>query len=534
MKHIYKIGLLIAVLALMVFSACDDVLDVLPDNRAELDTEAKITSMLTSVYPNSTNVLLFEYWSDNMDSHDWNLDFNNFMEDLWNLVDQPARSGNDTHFRSWERRYGAIASCNQILESIENLGDPITLQGVKGEALVARAWNHFELAMLFMMPYGKTSGSDMGLPYMTEPETTVRPDYERGTVEEFYAHIERDLEEGLPILDNGLHVQTKFHFNSKSASAFATKFYMAYGKFDKAIKAANHVLGDNPKQVLRDWVATKAMDLNNMEQPNAYLDKNNPASLLISYPISNWSTWGTNNYSSGNKYSHSQLVAKYETIQSPGPWGSYSNIHVRTWWNANTNKLFHRKIGYYFEYTDPIARTGYRHTGLVEFTTDEVLLYRAEANILLKNYAQAYDDLVTFITNYTVSNPSYESIIDFYRDMPYYHFEETYVQDEYGVQVLDQRPTPKKPLSPPLYEIEFDSDQEWLLHYVLHLRRILLVGEGQRWNDIKRYGITVHRRLVDRGHKVVSVSDSIPPNDLRRAMQIPQEIINAGCPANPR
>lgn len=533
MKNILKIGLLLASIIILMPS-CNDYLDELPDNRAELDSEDKVIKLLVSAYPNATSAMMCEYWSDNWDSHDWNLNYNNYMQDLWELKDQPSRSGNDTHFRTWELCYKSIASCNQAIQAIEEMGNPATLKAAIAEALIARAWNHFELATLFMLPYGKTSSTDLGLPYMTEPETTVRPNYVRGTVEEFYKKIADDIETALPNIDNSLYSQPKFHFNTSAAYAFATKFYMSYGQFDKAIECATRVLGNNPAQVLRSWRATTGMSMDNSEQPDAYMAKNNPATLLMSYPTSGWSTSGPNNYSTGNKYSHSQLVAKYETLQSQGPWGNHSNIYIRTWWNTNTNKLFHRKIGYYFEYTDPVARTGFQHTGIVHFTTDEVLLYRAEAYILTKQYTKAYQDLVTFITNYTNSNPTYENIIKFYQDMPYYHYEETYVKNNEGFDVLDKRPTPKKTLHPPLYQIDYGTDQEWLLHYVLHLRRILLMGEGQRWLDVKRYGITVHRRLVDRGHKVVSVTDSIPYDDKRRAMQIPQEIINAGCPANPR
>ncbi len=533
MKFLYRIGIFLAFVFLML--ACDDFLDALPDNRAELNTDDKIVSLLTSLYPNCTNVMMCEYWSDNIDNHDWNLNYDNYSDDLWNLKDQPSRSGNDTHFRSWELTYKAIASCNQVLEAIDKSEkDSPSLKAARAEALIARAWNHFELANMFTLPYGKTSSSDMGLPYMTSPEVMVRPDYTRGTVQELYERIEADLELGLPDIEDGLHVQSKFHFNTKSANAFATKFYITYGKFDKAIQAATRVLGNNPTQLLRDWMATKDMDINGTVQPDAYLDKNNPATLMASYPTSGWSTRGNNNYSTGNKFAHSLLLGKYETLQSRGPWGNQDNIHIRVWWNANTNKMLHRKIGYYFEYTDPIARTGYQHTGIAPFTTDEVLLFRAEAYILTKQYSKAFDDLKTFIENYTNRSPSYNSIIDFYKDMPYYHYEETYKKDDFGVDVLDLSPTPKKRLSPPLYDIEFGTDQEWLLHYVLHLRRILLLGEGQRWLDLRRYGITIHRRLVDRGHHVVSVLDSIPHNDNRRAMQIPQEIINADCPANPR
>ncbi|MGI6048518.1 MAG: RagB/SusD family nutrient uptake outer membrane protein [Petrimonas sp.] len=534
MKYYNIIISLIFATFLISFSSCDDFLDTLPDNRAELDSEDKIIKLLTSAYPNCSNVMLSEYWSDNIDNHDWNLNYNNFMDDLWHLKDQPNKEGNDTHFRSWERCYQAIASCNEAIQAIEEMGNPSSLKSAKAEALVARAWNHFELATLFTLPYGNSSSSDMGLPYMTKPETTVRPDYTRGTVEEFYQKIEADLEAGLPYIDDALHIQLKFHFNFKAANAFATKFYMTIGKFDKAIECATKVLGNNPAQVLRNWKATLAMDMNNSEQPDAYLDKSNPATLLVSYPISGWSTRGPNNYSTGNKFSHSMLLGKYETLQSRGPWGNHSNIYVRTWWNSNTNKLFHKKIGYYFEYTDPIARTGFQHTGYAHFTTDEVLLYRAEAYILTKQYSKAYEDLTMFITNYTNSQPTFESIISFYEKLPYHHYMETFVKNDHGIEELDKYPTPKKKLHPPLYQIEYNSEQEWLLHYVLHLRRILLLGEGQRWHDVRRYGITVDRRLVDRGHKVVELIDSMPHDDKRRAMQIPQEIINAGCPANPR
>lgn len=533
MKQIFKTSLL-SLPILFCMASCDDFLDTLPDNRATLDSEKKIVAMLTSAYPNATSVMMREYCSDNWDSHDWNLGHNNYMDDVWNLKDYPNKSGNDNTFNFWEGSYTSIAASNEVLKAIEKLGNPSSLNAAKAEALVTRAWNHFEMATLFCLPYGKNNGNAMGLPYMTAPEVTVRPDYSRGTVADFYQHIAADLEAGLPQINNSLYIQPKMHFNESAAYAFATKFYMVCGDFDKAIECASKVLGNNPQQCLRDWAITSTINIDGSEQPDLYLNKNNPASLLVSYPISSWSLIGPNNYNSGNKYSHSMLVSKYETLQSIGPWGRENEIHIKVWWNANTNKVFHKKIANYFEYTDPVARIGYFHTGLAHFTTDEVLLFRAEAYILKKQYTKAYEDLNTFIKNYTKKAPEYNDIIKFYRNLNYYHPEEVYEKNEEGQKILTKYPTPKKELAPPLYTIEYGTDQEWLLHYVLHLRRILLMGEGQRWLDINRYGITVHRRLVDKGHHVVKVVDVITPEDKRRAMQIPEEIVNAGCPANPR
>lgn len=65
MKHIY-----IALIGTaFLLGSCDDFLNTMPDNRAEIDTEAKVTSILVSAYPNKTPVLMMEYSSDNVVDH---------------------------------------------------------------------------------------------------------------------------------------------------------------------------------------------------------------------------------------------------------------------------------------------------------------------------------------------------------------------------------------------------------------------------------------------------------------------------------
>ena len=53
----------------VLLASCNDYLDVLPDNRAELDTEAKIRELLVSAYPESNYYLLAEMSSDNTDEN---------------------------------------------------------------------------------------------------------------------------------------------------------------------------------------------------------------------------------------------------------------------------------------------------------------------------------------------------------------------------------------------------------------------------------------------------------------------------------
>ena len=67
-----------------------------------------------------------------------------------------------------------------------------------------------------------------------------------------------------------------------------------------------------------------------------------------------------------------------------------------------------------------------------------------------------------------------------------------------------------------------------------HLRRILTLGEGVRLQDVKRYGIVIYRRVSNTRARIVAVTDTMKVDDPRRAIQIPQDVITAGLPGNPR
>ena len=61
-----------------------------------------------------------------------------------------------------------------------------------------------------------------------------------------------------------------------------------------------------------------------------------------------------------------------------------------------------------------------------------------------------------------------------------------------------------------------------------------MLGEGWRLQDVKRYGIVIYRRTLNASSSVTDVKDSLTVNDLRRAIQLPQDVITAGLTANPR
>ena len=182
-------------------------------------------------------------------------------------------------------------------------------------------------------------------------------------------------------------------------------------------------------------------------------------------------------------------------------------------------------MAYKFQYIDPVAQTGYRRLTLPLFTTDEVLLSRAEALIMKKQYDKACEDLNAWmhnIVNTTVTlTPTL--IQNFYNGVNYCYDDADHLQS-----------TVKKHLHP-AFDIDAEgSVQETMLQCVLGFRRIETVQEGKRWWDIKRYGIEIPRREMDASGQPSKVLDVLKKDDPRRAVQIPLPQRNAGVQPNPR
>lgn len=523
MKRKYIYYPLMALAMGMVMSSCDDFLDEMPDNRTELDTDDKITSLLVSAYPETHYALLAEMASDNTDDNGgtWTA-YNKLQEEaaLWNDVTDEDQ---DSPYMLWNNCYKAIASANAVLDAISGKGNPSSLDPQRGEALMCRAYNHFVLVNIFSKAYSpKTAATDLGIPYMTHMETTVSPVYTRGTVAEVYEKIAADIEAGLPLLNDAIYSIPKYHFNKKAGYAFAARFYLYYVKddksnYDKVIQYATEVLTDNPSSMLRDWATVGALSPNNNVRATEFINVNEKANLLL---YSTESLWGRIHgpYSLGEKFTHNDMIATYETCKARAIWGTSTMLKFRIPSYQGTPKVVMGKIAEYFEYTDPVNGIGFCHVMFPALTTDETILNRAEAYTMKGEFTNAAADLETWMHAFTRSTGSVttESVNALYGEsMKYY---------------TPTVPTPKKALHPD-FTVE-PGTQENFIHAILHSRRVLTLHEGLRWFDIKRYGIEIYRRTVYNNQ--ITVNDEMKVDDPRRAIQLPQSVIKAGLEANPR
>ena len=508
----------------LTLTSCDDWLDKLPDNRMELQTPSDVSNLLVSAYPSAHPAYLLEMYSDNTDdcvNPSWS-EASRFQAQAYKWEDITETGEDESPQELWNRHYLAIASANAAIDLIEGKGSPAEYTEQLGEALLCRAYAMFQLSTVFCKAYNPaTASTDLGLPYPTHPEKVVGTVYTRGTMEDLYGQIDKDLQRGLPLVSSN-YSKPKFHFNTEAAKAFAARFYLYKGDFAKAITYATEVLGADPTAKARDWDAYAALNMNQQIRPEAWVSADEKCNFLLQTVYSEWGAI-SGPYRYGDKYAHSYRITYDEDIASKGPFGAAnSTFKQRVWSNNKLAKLFHRKVPYEFEYTDLQAGIGYPHAEYAVFTTEQLLLERAEAYALSGELQKAVDDYNTIMKIYQKYPKTFtlKQIVDFYNGVDYY---------------TPKKATVKKHFVKPVYTIDAEgSDQEALLQAILHLRRIMELGEGYRMQDVKRYGIVIYRRQTNTSFTISAVTDSLTVDDPRRAIQLPQDVITSGLEPNDR
>ncbi len=535
-----KTTYLTAIAACTALTACDDFLDKLPDNRAEIDSEDKIALLLVSAYPENDYLLLNEYMSDNVDDYGSSNPYTDRFLDQVFTWSEITESNNEDPKELWGSCYAAIAAANQAIESINELGgaETTSLRESLGEALACRAYAYFILVNEFCKHYNPaTANTDLGVPYITKPEVELHPSYERGTVAEVYDNIEKDILAAIQLIDKGTSNVPKYHFSKKSISALAARFYLFKGQWAEAEYYSTLTLGDNVNNQLRDWtnIASLAQEYDAIAYHYVDTDVNSNLLLITSYSCMGL-CFGPYRYFS--RYSHGDYLAYYETVFAENIWNYYAPgiektldpyeyyYHAPKEYSAtNLNKVIWWKSLYVFEELDATNHIGMYRTVYPAFTADEILLSRAEARILQGKYDEAAADLDLWMQN----------IINFDETIPFTLtpelIQEFYNSVEYSTAL---RSTIKKHLNPPFEIDEEGSLQESMLQCVLGFRRIETIQMGLRWWDIRRYGIEVYRREMDPAGMPTKELDLLTKDDLRRTIQLPSDVIAVGLEANPR
>ncbi len=551
--------LLISALAGLTLTACNDFLDELPDDRIEIDKVEKVEALLASAYPADSYVRLAELASDNVDdlNGDLNGNYDRFSEQCYRWQ-EITESDNENAAMVWQGHYAAIASANHALQAIDELGGVAAsdeLRALRGEALLCRAYSHFILTNLFCLNYSKAhSESDLGIPYITEPESTLHPHYERPSVAEDYRLIEKDLLEGLQLMSDVIYTNPRYHFNSKAAYTFASRFYLFYQQPEKVIEYSTKALGDNPSALMRDYDAMQSMPTDNM-QPRAmqYVSVNDQANFLLLPVISN-DAFYFQGYSTGGRFNTNHYIGQAELFFAT-PWAPETQAAAEAqsifrfyWFYSQVyDKFLLPKTPYFFEEINPNNHTGYYRTVVVALKAEEAVLNRAEAYAVLGQNDKALADINIWTNSFIVDSVTYvsgghynwdpfEYVVEYStekvpRDLTMESIHKWHHKYDY---YTPERPLPRKHLNPEWLQLTEGSDQECLLQTILLLRRLEFLHEGMRWFDIKRYGMKIYRREINAALNMLTLTDSMEYRDPRQAIQLPFEVRGAGLQPNPR
>lgn len=528
---IYKGSLMLASVAIL--ASCSDQLDTLPDNRTTLDTPKKIAGLLVTAYPDRTPTLFNEWMSDNTDYMGAQNSQGNRGGDQYFFWQEQTEGGNDSPEMVWMLYYEGVYKANEALAAIEDQGGPKNdiLRNSKGEALLIRAYDHFILANEFCRPYnGKTSTKDAGLYYATgiADFSAAAEQSNRGTVADVYEKIAADIEAGIPLLNDTYEVP-KYHFNKQAAYAFATRFYLYYEKWEKAKEYADKLLGSNPAASLRDYRALQAMPLSKSDQAvksaEAYCSASADCNLLVQTSVSN-AGMALGPWLISKRYTLTNYLAETELFNSNNIWGTSSNLIWKPFTvnSGENNFALLMKLPREFEIRNTTTGSGYLRTLNVDFTMDEALLNRAEAEIMLGQNDAACADMTIWMKNFFNTNVTLTptSVQTYFKTVPYAY-----------ADAAKMVPSFKKHISPRFTIDAEGSVQESLLQCLLNFRRIETVHQGMRWMDIRRYNIEIPRRLIGANGKPSQNLDWLEKDDPRQVVQIPQSIREAGVAGNP-
>ena len=553
-NNIYKVFAL-ALFAGLSLTSCNDFLDKLPDERSEIKTESDVQELLMTAYPDANFAWVAELSSDNLlDNQCPHLPsnpnkkqiityYNYGSYDRWDdemFKFEEAKSATFSSYDSpgtlWAGYYASIASVNYCLQALdavkeENNGQE-TAKGkaLRAEAQILRAWNHFCLVNLFSQTY-KTeavSKNDVGVTYMTTPETQSKVEYQRGNVWDTYQSIKTDLEEALPNISDAYIGTYKYHFNTQAANAFAARFYLYTRDWEKVTKHANEVLGTDSASVAKMMLDYTAFDdcsyLNDFSTVWQSPKQNNNLMLSVTGSLLQRRCFGYRYSLAGPKASEVMMVRSSSNL-----WKGYicpiQALVGGMLFSSSTKDygFFSSKIGEEFEYSDKLAGIGYPHIIQRTFTAAELLLERAEAKLMMGDIEGGVQDLCWYWNSaYThFSEKSKTTYANYWVDLTRTIIERSYTNTETRKYAncfdnWDFTQTVDPSYVVPAKIVPY-------MNCLNEFRRFENMFEGLRFFDLKRWGMPYEHEMGT--DKQVFKMES---NDVRRALEVPWETLSAG------
>jgi hypothetical protein len=408
------------------------------------------------------------------------------------LIGENRNQGSPSHMNNWATAYGVINEINLTLAAVPGIGDATAAdrQRWEGELKFLRALYYFDLVKNYSyIPTYVVNGQDQGGVVITLQgfnSATEAAAYfpGRASIAETYAQIMADVYAASSLLSNanrGRNYASKhaalalgsrvalYEGKWARADSFATAAITLSGGIGSMTTTSNYVTAwraaDHQEGIFQVYYATLAENLGV-----------NTSLAATHTTLSAPGAWAGTRQGQGDLVPNNFLLAQLGISGFPSGLSASSPPPALTYSNDVRNKLFEWGVnaaGHYVECTKWMGKNGSANwDNTVVLRWPELYLNRAEARFKMNNEAGAWADL---------------NVI---RAARYTGFTVPATQDFTGAALLDE---------------------------ILRQRMLEFAFEGQRFYDLKRYGITITK---------TNPAVNLPANDFRMLARIPQSDVD--------
>lgn len=259
-KNIFKYILMVAVA--FGFSACDDRLDLIPEQDIAIDaafsSESAAFSALIGVYglfsdgelTGGESQMVTEAMADNVR-------FVGSFPTLQDVATYDVLSTNGSTANYWYEPYECIIAANAVIANVPDIGDPGFTDAERnqflGEALFMRAASYFQLVNLFAQPFNLDNGASPGVPLVLDPFVGEVTFPARNTVAEVHTQIRSDLETALTLLTGEAGATAPSRATPAACQALLARFHLYRGEWSDAITRAEQVMAAGSFDLAPDY-----------------------------------------------------------------------------------------------------------------------------------------------------------------------------------------------------------------------------------------------------------------------------------------
>lgn len=369
--------------------------------------------------------------------------------------------------------YRINRNANVIINNVDAAIGPVEDKNVlKGQALVYRAYCHFQLVQLYAKRYQpNATNQQLGIPIVLTKELSTPT---RASVEAVYTQINLDLDEAITLLEE-YRRSNKSHLNKQIAQGLKARVALVQGNWNTAANMAREA-----------------------RQGFTLMSRNMYRSGFNDYQNPEW-MWGSHIIIDQTIY-----FANFGAFMSR----NYSSANIRSNPKAINSTLY-----------DQIASTDVRAT-LFDPTGQH--LDMPDGYVLLSAFSKR---------PYTSQKFLAVSSSDSRMDIPYMRAAEMYLIEAEAKARLNEADANQVlfdlvTIRDPEYKLSVKTGQELIDEIHLH-RRIELWGEGFRFFDLKRTDAPLDRTNSNHTNTLTSGLLSVPAGDNRWQWLIPQKEINA-------